>query len=126
MVPCAAPVTHSCCHLWCCLPASVMLVACTAGRYRVRLSTDNNMLANDNKTVDVYVNVVECPVGYTTASIDSCFPCVRGYFSFKPTDRECGWCPANAECMGIHSGQPQIWPVKGYWHSAPNSTQMHM
>lgn len=91
----------------------------------MRLNTNNQWLANDNKTADVYVNVVKCPVGYVTPSVDSCLPCVRGYFSFNPADPECEWCPDNANCSGIHSGQPQIWPDNGYWHSAPNATKLH-
>lgn len=111
--------------LLCCCAVVLSCCCAVAGQYKLHLSTDNPLLPNGTKHTSLAVSVVECPVGYATASRDNCVPCLRGYYSFDPADKECSWCPANAVCTGVHSGVPQIWPEEGWWHSAPRSIQMH-
>lgn len=68
------------------------------------------------------VYVVKCGVGDTTASTgDACQTCERGYYSLDPRNSTCDQCVPNAECPG----GSVVLPAPGFWHSSPNSVQMH-
>ena len=68
------------------------------------------------------VNVVPCPKGFVTGGRDdTCNKCPVGLYSFSPLSAQCSVCGANTECPG----GAVVWPVKGFWHSSPQSTQMH-
>jgi hypothetical protein len=89
-----------------------------AGDYSVKFG-----IVDDDSVGSEYIDlrIVPCPLGQITASSgDACSLCVRGYFSFNPTDKQCTICVPNAECPG----GANLWPVEGFWHSAPRSNQM--
>jgi hypothetical protein len=68
------------------------------------------------------VNIVKCPKGYVTGGRDdTCNPCPEGLYSFDPKDVRCSICGANTDC----TGGATVYPMSGFWHSAPQSVQMH-
>jgi hypothetical protein len=72
--------------------------------------------------VNVTVNIVKCPKGHVTGGRDdTCNRCPKGLFSFDPRDVQCSICGANTICPGGAT----VWAIQGFWHSAPQSTQMH-
>jgi len=74
------------------------------------------------KAARLHLRIAKCPTGYVTASTgDACISCVKGYFSFSPSDKECSMCVPNAQCPGGSA----VWPLQGFWSSAPQSVQMH-
>lgn len=73
-------------------------------------------------TANITITIVKCPKGYVTGGRDdTCNPCPEGLYSFDPQDAWCSICGANADCRGGAT----VYPVSGYWHSAPQSVQMH-
>ena len=77
---------------------------------------------NSDIAARLMVNVVPCPKGFVTGGRDdTCNKCPVGLYSFSPLDAQCSVCGSNMECPG----GAVVWPVKGFWHSSPQSTQMH-
>jgi len=90
-----------------------------AGSYYVVFNTD---FGNISARADLKVSIVPCPPGHVTGGRDdTCNPCPVGLYSFSALSAQCSVCGANTKCPG----GDVIWPVKGWWHSAPHSTQMH-
>lgn len=76
----------------------------------------------DLAKANVTVTVVSCGKGSVTGGRDdTCNRCSRGLYSFDPKDAQCSVCVANAVCLG----GAVVWPVQGFWNSAPQSVQMH-
>jgi hypothetical protein len=76
----------------------------------------------DVRVVREEVNVAPCPRGHVTGGRNAtCNPCPRGLFSFTSVDSECTICPVHANCPGLD----KVWPLHGWWHSAPHSTNIH-
>lgn len=77
---------------------------------------------DDVAPVNVKVHVVGCSIGEVTAVTGTaCTKCEKGYFSLNPENNTCDMCVENANC----SGGAVILPVQGFWHSSPQSLQMH-
>jgi hypothetical protein len=90
-----------------------------AGAYNISFAVTN--FAHVEPVVKT-VYVVKCGVGDTTASTgDACQTCERGSYSLDPRNSTCDQCVPNAECPG----GAVILPLPGFWHSSPNSVQMH-
>lgn len=76
----------------------------------------------DCAAANLTVNINRCSKGYVTGGRDdTCNRCPEGLYSFHPSDAQCSICGANTDCRGAAT----VWPVSGYWHSAPQSVQMH-
>jgi hypothetical protein len=68
------------------------------------------------------VNIVKCPKGHVTGGRDdTCNRCPVGLYSFDPHDAQCSVYGANTVCPGGST----VWPINGFWHSNPQSVQMH-
>eukprot|EP00878_Enallax_costatus_P005234 GHUV01005501.1.p1 GENE.GHUV01005501.1~~GHUV01005501.1.p1 ORF type:complete len:1414 (+),score=216.11 GHUV01005501.1:611-4243(+) len=63
----------------------------------------------------------ECRVGEIAKGGGWCDACGVNMYSFSANATECSICPANAICPG----RDVLIPVKGYWHSSRDSTQVH-
>jgi hypothetical protein len=55
------------------------------------------------------------------AAVAAAAAAVQGYFSFDLLANECSMCVPNAVCPG----GAVVWPAAGFFHSAPQSMQMH-
>lgn len=106
--------------VWVCMQ---LLLRCTlpghgAGTYRLEFSGADPQVT----PAKLQLRIVPCPSGYVTASTgDACSQCVRGYFSFNPSDKECTMCVPNAQCPG----GAELYALRGFWSSAPKSQQIH-
>jgi len=90
-----------------------------AGPYYLVFDTD---YGNSSARAELNVTIVPCMSGHVTGGRDdTCNRCPVGLFSFSALSVQCSVCGANTECPG----GDVVWPVKGWWHSAPQSTQMH-
>lgn len=103
--------------LWARLSEWAQVRVWAQGDYRLEFGVLDD---GDVEAAKLNMRVVRCPLGYITASSgDACSLCVRGYFSFDPSDKQCTMCVPNAECPG----GAELWPSEGFWHSAPRSNQ---
>lgn len=99
-----------------------VLINNLTGTYRLMFTISDSHADTAPKPAIMQLRITPCPKGYATASTgDACIPCVQGYFSFNPMANECTTCVPNALCPGGAT----VWPAKGFFHSAPQSVQMH-
>lgn len=92
------------------------------GTYRLIFAASDSFGDTPVEPAILQLRITPCPKGYATASTgDACIPCVTGYFSFNPLANECSTCVPNAICPGGAT----VRPAKGFFHSAPQSVQMH-
>jgi len=116
-------------HIGMCVVISWVLTSAFSAIYNGLTGTYRLMFAISDSFSDIppdpaimLLRIIPCPKGYATASTgDACIPCVKGYFSFNPSANECSTCVPNAFCPGGAT----VWPAKGFFHSAPQSIQMH-
>jgi predicted outer membrane repeat protein len=87
------------------------------GTYHLHLFLQDNSLVS----VVVPVAVRSCRRGEVSPSPDTCQLCPPGSFALDTTSQRCQQCPWGAFCPG----GDVIMSLPGWWHSSPNSPQLH-
>eukprot|EP00775_Hariotina_reticulata_P006780 gene6780-6997_t len=63
----------------------------------------------------------QCLLGEVLMDKGICVKCAPDSYSFNTTAHRCDLCPEHAKC----GGGSHVAPVAGYWHSMPQSVQLH-
>ena len=95
-------------------------------RDRVRLHVDDSVVGGAGQltkcSATVYMSTYICGVGeYLTNGYCACCPVHTYSYASRHRNTQCERCPEFAVCPGAD----KVLPLAGYWHSSPQSTQMH-